>query len=94
MAYLGLSTVKVAAQPFGCLVLLDEGLYRLERGLERDEFILHLVLKRLKVLFLFTGIYPMPIQAYILRLLHLQIPSPLTCDSRAPAQTCKSLSNI
>jgi hypothetical protein len=31
MAYLDLLVVKVAAEPFGCLVLLDEGPYRPER---------------------------------------------------------------
>jgi hypothetical protein len=42
--------VRVAAQPFGCLVLLDEGPYRLERGGVRDEFMLPpLGLKRSKV---------------------------------------------
>jgi hypothetical protein len=41
--------VKVAAQPFGCLVSLDEGPYRLEGGGIRCEFMLPLGLKRLKV---------------------------------------------
>ncbi len=49
MAYLGLFIVRVIAQPFGCLVLLDKGPYRLERGGVRDEFILPLSLKWSKV---------------------------------------------
>jgi len=32
MAYLGLLTLRVAAQLFGCFVLLDAGPYRLEAG--------------------------------------------------------------
>jgi hypothetical protein len=44
MVYLGLLAL-VAAQPFGCLVLLDEGPYRLEGGEVRSEFILPLSLK-------------------------------------------------
>jgi hypothetical protein len=49
MAYLGLFAVRVAAQPFGCLALLDEGPYQLERGGVRVEFMLPLSLKRSKV---------------------------------------------
>jgi hypothetical protein len=33
---------EIAAQPFRCSVLVDEGPYRLERGGVRDEFILPL----------------------------------------------------
>jgi len=32
--------VKFAVEPFGCLVLLDEEPYRLERGGVADEFML------------------------------------------------------
>jgi len=49
MAYLGPFAARLAAQPFGCLVLLDEGPYRLERGGVADEFMLPLGLKRSKV---------------------------------------------
>jgi hypothetical protein len=49
MAYLGLLAVRVVAQLFGCLVLLDEGPYRLEGGGVRCEFMLPLGLKQSKV---------------------------------------------
>ncbi len=32
MAYLGLLAARVAVQPFGCLILLGKGPYRLEGG--------------------------------------------------------------
>lgn len=49
MAYLDLFAVIVAAQPFGGLVLLDEGPFRLERGGVGDVFMLPPSLKRSKV---------------------------------------------
>jgi hypothetical protein len=49
MAYLGVLAVRVAAQPSGCLILLDEGPYQLERGGVGDVFMLPLGLKRSKV---------------------------------------------
>ena len=45
MAYLGLLALKVAAQPFGCFVLLDAGPYRLEGGGVTSGFILPLGLE-------------------------------------------------
>ena len=42
MAYLGLLAVRVVAQPFECLVLLDEEPYRLEGGGGTSGFILPL----------------------------------------------------
>jgi len=42
MAYLGLLALRVAAQTFGCFVLLDAGPYRLEGGGVTGGFILPL----------------------------------------------------
>jgi len=46
MDYLGLFVVRSAAETFGCLVLLDEEPYRLEKGGVADEFMLPLDLRR------------------------------------------------
>lgn len=46
MAHLGVLFVSVAAQPLGCLVLLDEGPYRFEGEGARVGFMLPLGLKR------------------------------------------------
>jgi hypothetical protein len=45
MAYLGLLAVRVVAQPFECLVLLNEELYRLEGGGVICEFMLPLTVE-------------------------------------------------
>jgi hypothetical protein len=42
MAYLGVLALRVAAQLFGCFVLLDAGPYRLEGGERTSGFILPL----------------------------------------------------